>query len=65
MAKSSKNKTEENISLQDIIFSAKARRKLTAQFKDRVRQNILEGISKQGSKNPLLNQLLDLDKDRK
>lgn len=59
-AKESKNTVEENISLQDLLFNPKARRKLTAQLKDRLTENVLDTLVKNGGKNnPILDQILN------
>jgi hypothetical protein len=69
MAKSTKSKkkqTDDNISLGELLLNPKARRRLTAQFKERIQQNFIEGLSRNGGRNPLLEQFEQLlDKDRK
>jgi hypothetical protein len=61
--KAPKANAEENISLQELLFSPKARRKLTAQLKDRLTENVLDTLVKNdGKNNPILEQLLNRDR---
>ena len=66
MAKSRKNQKSDNEkhpSLMELVLNPKARRQLTDQFTDQMRQNLLEVLTRQNGDHPLLSQLRP--KDRK
>ncbi len=56
---------DRNPSLMELALDPKARRKLTDQFTDRMRQNLIEVLTRQGGDHPLLSQLRPKDRTRK